>query len=537
MIKVFLVEDESIMREGLRDNVPWNRYGFEFIGEASDGEMALQRLRKMPPDLLITDIKMPFMDGLALSELVTKEFPSMKVIIISGYDDFEYARRAIKVGVEQYLLKPFALEDLEKVLLEVRDKIESEQEQKDYLEKYTMENSQYEQYSRRLFFEKIFDGRLSAQEIYAEAQNLSLELDASSFNLIFFSIDEKKGGSNLLANSPTAYNEEVQRRILRYKEYFVFRWNINVYGVLIMGEAEDIEQLTQKCVSFVTETLEGADEDNIEWCVAIGTSVDRVSSLSECYKDVNRIFSYRFLMPQMHVLNKKTIVSFSNDEVRGNYEQVDLSKVGSDVINRFLNKGQKDEVSDFSESYLEKLSDALKSKLFRDYMVLNIRFSILSYVESLNQNQEDFLDRVEINREKDIALSAGDMRVYLEALLNAAIDLRDEMSQSQGKHILKSALEYINENFTNENLSLNMVASVINVSPKYFSGVFSAEMDMTFVEYVTQNRMDMAKDLLRNTTLHSGEIAQQVGYRDPHYFSFVFKKINGISPREYRQGM
>ena len=106
MLKVFLVEDERIMREGLRDSIPWEKYGYVFVGEASDGEMALPLIRKTRPDVLITDIKMPFMDGLALSQIVTSEFPGTKIIIISGYDDFEYARQAIDIGVEQYLLKP-----------------------------------------------------------------------------------------------------------------------------------------------------------------------------------------------------------------------------------------------------------------------------------------------------------------------------------------------------------------------------------------------------------------------------------------------
>ena len=98
MLKVFLVEDESIVREGLRDNIPWQQYGYEFVGEASDGEMALPLIQKTKPDVLLTDIKMPFMDGLSLSRLVHQEFPDMKIIIISGYDDFEYARGAILVG-------------------------------------------------------------------------------------------------------------------------------------------------------------------------------------------------------------------------------------------------------------------------------------------------------------------------------------------------------------------------------------------------------------------------------------------------------
>lgn len=133
MLRVFLVEDESIIRETLRDTVPWGQYGYTFAGEAGDGEMALPLIRQVKPDVLITDIRMPFMDGLALSELVRREYPEMKIIIISGYDDFEYARQAISIGVDQYLLKPITKKALLDVLEELKEKIEGERANRSYL--------------------------------------------------------------------------------------------------------------------------------------------------------------------------------------------------------------------------------------------------------------------------------------------------------------------------------------------------------------------------------------------------------------------
>ena len=179
MLKVFLVEDEVLIREGLRDKIPWEQYGFRLVGEAADGEVALPLIRKTRPDVLITDIKMPFMDGLALSRIVREELPGIKIIIISGYDDFEYAREAISVGVDQYLLKPITRTNLRKVLQELKDKIEQEKDQKDYQMQLQNELHEYEQFSRRRFFEKVFEGGFSAREIYEEAGKLSLDLSAS----------------------------------------------------------------------------------------------------------------------------------------------------------------------------------------------------------------------------------------------------------------------------------------------------------------------------------------------------------------------
>ena len=192
MLKVFLVEDETIVRENLRDHIMWQQYGYQFAGEASDGEMALPLIRRLKPDVLITDVKMPFMDGLALSAIVRQEFPQMKIIIISGYNDFEYARQAIQAGVEQYLLKPVTRSSLQKALQETREKIEQQRVQEEYLEKFKEDMQMYEQFSRRNFFEKVFEGQLSVQEIYEEAQKLSLEMDAAGYNLAMVSLRENR---------------------------------------------------------------------------------------------------------------------------------------------------------------------------------------------------------------------------------------------------------------------------------------------------------------------------------------------------------
>ena len=176
MLKVFLAEDETLIREGLRDNIPWEQYGYRFVGEAADGEMALPLIRKTKPDVLITDIKMPFMDGLSLSRIVREELPRTKIIIISGYDDFEYAREAISIGVDQYLLKPVTRMNLRKVLQELKEKIEQDAEQEDYQTMLQNEMHEYEQFSRRIFFEKVLEGKMSVKEIYDEAAKLEMEL-------------------------------------------------------------------------------------------------------------------------------------------------------------------------------------------------------------------------------------------------------------------------------------------------------------------------------------------------------------------------
>lgn len=535
MLKVFLVEDESIVREGLRDNIMWQQYGYQFAGEASDGEMALPLIRKVKPDVLITDIKMPFMDGLALSRIVSQEFPQMKIIIISGYDDFEYARAAIRVGVEQYLLKPITKMNLLKTLEEVREKIESERAQEDYLEKFKEEMLEYEQYSRRNFFEKVFEGQLSVQEIYEEAQKLSLEMDASGYNLAMVSLWEKKNveersqDSRLIAGK----REELTRYFRRYPEFLMFRWNINTYGILMKGEEEQMKELRAKCVENIVRIC-SAQDGEIEWYLAVGDPVERLSLLPECYSKVNHLMSYRYLKPQQHILTADALSEAVKKDDGNSLGGVDISKVDPEILKGFLLRGQIDEVEDFVDSFLESQREALRSKLFRDYMMLSIRFTTLAFVEKLGYSQEEFLDGSWTDKVQNLSLSEDDMKPYMLRLMRRAMELNDKEQESQGKKLIKKALEYIEANYARESLSLNEAAGAVDVSANYFSAVFSQEMEMTFTEYVTKKRMEKAKELLRQTEKHSGEIAAEIGFKDPHYFSFVFKKTQGCTPREYR---
>lgn len=539
MLKVFLVEDESIVREGLRDNIPWQQYGYEFVGEASDGEMALPLIQKTKPDVLLTDIKMPFMDGLSLSRLVHQEFPDMKIIIISGYDDFEYARGAILVGAEQYLLKPITRAAMQKVLAELKTKIETEREQKTYQEKFQSEVREYEQFSRTDFFVKVFEGRMPVQDIYEEASKLSLKINAACYNILLFSLQEKRTGENTGMESEdfARKREELLHYFIRYPENLVFRWNVNTYGVLIKGSPEQMAEFAARCLENVERICHPA-EDVLDWYVALGDPVERLSLLSECYGRANHLFAYRFLMPQMHILTGETIGrNMPEKEGSDRIRDIDPAKMDAGLIRDFLVQGARDEISDFVENYLLAVGEALQSAMFRNYLTLHVYFVSVSYVESLGCGREEFLKLLSsegLTPEGQYDVDA--LPDYFCGLIEKAMELRDRESDNQSRHILKKALSYIEENYPLETLSLNSVAQEVNVSANYFSAIFSKAMQVTFVEYVTGRRMDKAKKLLRQTQMHTGEIALEVGYKDPHYFSFVFKKTQGCTPREYRAG-
>ena len=439
MLKVFLVEDEAVIRDGLRDKIPWEQYGFRFVGEAADGEMALPMIRKTRPDVLITDIKMPFMDGLSLSKIVSEEFPKTKIVIISGYDDFEYARKAIEVGVDQYLLKPITRLTLKKTLLELKEKIEQDMVQNDYQAQFQSEMHVYEQFSRRRFMERLLSGDMPVNEIYEEASRLSLEITAPCYNLLFFYLQEKGGVvSEERTENFMRKQDEVFHFFLRHPQYILFRWNANCNGVLVKAEEDQIDEWTRKGVEHIRSVCE-SEEEHLDWYVATGSPVERLSMLPSCYQDVNHYLAYRFMVPSLHILSKTTLSDYLTTRDENRIDGVESSAMSQEIIRDFLVKGNSNEIHDFVESYLDRIKEPLKSQMFRAYVVLNIRFTILAYVESIGVSKEEFMEQVG-SHNQDMNMEASEVPEYFLDMLQTAINIRENESSNQNRKILRKRM-------------------------------------------------------------------------------------------------
>lgn len=522
MLRVFLAEDESIVRESLRDNIPWNEYGYEFVGEAGDGEVALPLIRKTSPDLLITDIRMPFLDGLALTHIVKKEMPQMRVIVISGYDDFEYARRALTEGVDQYIMKPITRKTMWEALTSIRDKIEDEKRQQGYLEQYRLERREFEQMQRREFMEKVFSGTMPVEHIYEEAGKLGISVDASCYSLILLSLKD----ADPAQPACDAVQSELMLYFMRNPAFFPMEWTLSSYCVLLRGEREQVEQLSGEALAKIKEVCSKAGE-RLLWYAAKGEPVDRFSALQACFEKANHAFASRYWRKSEHILTEESTID------RSTIRQVDASQVDPEVVIRFLKDSDPSGIPDFVANYLESLGDVLQSRIFRGYLILNVRFAVLRYLMDLGIPQEQAAEELDAPTQ-NFHLEAGEVDSYLTSLLARAMDLAGNASASKNRSLAAAAREYLDENFTNENLTLNFAADKLGVSAGYLSAAFSREMGETFVEYLTKKRMALARELLAKGC-HTAEAAAKTGYRDPHYFSFVFRRTQGMSTRDFRQ--
>ena len=543
MLKIFLAEDEVVVRETIKRMIPWEELGFELVGEAADGEMALPLLIRQQPDLLITDIKMPFMDGLTLARLAKKEIPRLKVVILSGYDDFNYAKQAIGIGVEDYLLKPITKNALSERLSEIRSRYEHEKTQKEYYEKFQREMQAYEKNSSRDFFEALVGGSMDMMEVYKRAEKLGLDIVAEAYNVLIFTMncDEDFSGQRDEYSSWEAESLELLENFFAgHSSAMLFRSNIFSYGVLLKGQRETIEENTRACVDEIRKILSRQDGRR-EWFLAVGQSVERLSQIKKSYHTASRAFSQRYLYDE-NILYYDEMETMEHPggqaetEDNAYLQKVDVNALNPAILQKFLSNGLQEETENFVKDYFYAIGqEPMESLVFRNYVILNVRFSVISFIKGLgcDTNEMESADTEEVLAESGKNMESA--IAYAKKMISQAIEIRDQNSGNKNRSILKTAVDFIDSHYMDEEISLNTVANVANVSSNHFSALFSQNMGQTFIEYLTTLRMNKAKELLRCTGMRSSEIAGEIGYKDAHYFSYLFKKTQGMTPSDYRK--
>ena len=543
MLKIFLAEDEVVVRETIKRMIPWEELGFELVGEAADGEMALPLLIRQQPDLLITDIKMPFMDGLTLARLAKKEIPGLKVVILSGYDDFNYAKQAIGIGVEDYLLKPITKNALIERLSEIRSRYEHEKTQKEYYEKFQREMQAYEKNSSRDFFEALVGGSMDMMEVYKRAEKLGLDIVAEAYNVLIFTMncDEDFSGQRDEYSSWEAESLELLENFFAgHSSAMLFRSNIFSYGVLLKGQRETIEENTRACVDEIRKILSRQDGRR-EWFLAVGQSVERLSQIQKSYHTASRAFSQRYLYDE-NILYYDEMETMEHPggqaetEDNAYLQKVDVNALNPAILQKFLSNGLQEETENFVKDYFYAIGqEPMESLVFRNYVILNVWFSVISFIKGLgcDTNEMESADTEEVLAESGKNMESA--IAYAKKMISQAIEIRDQNSGNKNRSILKTAVDFIDSHYMDEEISLNTVANVANVSSNHFSALFSQNMGQTFIEYLTSLRMNKAKELLRCTGMRSSEIAGEIGYKDAHYFSYLFKKTQGMTPSDYRK--
>ena len=408
MNRVFLVDDEIAIREGIRNSFPWQETDYQLVGEAPDGEIALPMIRDTRPDILITDIRMPFMDGLELCRLVRMQMPWIGIIILSGYDEFEYARQAIQLGVKEYLLKPLTAQELRQALDRVGALMKEEQKARERSERLRARIENDSLFLREKLLSTLYSedaAESDAVNVISQLRGMGVLLTANRYTVIDFAFEPRNRG------------------------------------------LEALRELAESSggIAHVTGSRTGG----------------RVLMLGDNDSDAEErayAFAYSAVM--------------------------ELERIGC----------------------------------------CNIRVSIGETVAAPERIIQSMKSAAHIRH--ILADQAGERPTI--------VGIRDFGDSGNARMVTARAKRYMAERFSDSGLMLKDVASAVGMSESRLSTVFAQESGKTFTEYLTWLRLARAKELLAGSDKKNAQIALEVGYNDAHYFSYLFKKNEGMTPGEYR---
>ncbi len=530
MIKVFLVEDEVVVREGIKKNIDWAKNGYDFCGEARDGELAFPLIEKERPDIVITDIKMPFMDGLELSRLIKKELPETEIIILTGYNEFEYAKEGISIGVAEYLSKPISGDELLVEVNKVARRIREKKSSKSLQEKYQEDMKENQKLSRTRFFTSLVSGEKTMADLLDMARTVEIDISAVCYKIVLFQLKSLRHAQAEYSKQHVKATEEI---LSLCDELGIITFERNLEGLALLFKADSMEELDSLLDSF-SRRVEAIllNYSHLQYFGGLGCSVDRMTSLHKSYETASFAFAHRYFMEESQMIDYRRQIEPEALQDDFNVASIDMSRVDKTHIDDFLKVGSSEEVDFFMDSFLNCFdNNYMVSLMFRQYIVMDVYFRVVAFVESLSHSKDEIEG---IDMTSGTLLSAENSTAYLKRILRQAVLLRENTASNKYGEIVDKVISYINDNYATEDISLNTLASHVNVSPNHLSMIFSQETGQTFIKYLTDLRMNKAKELLKCTSKKSNEIGEAVGYRDPHYFSYIFKKTVGVTPTQYR---
>jgi two-component system response regulator YesN len=517
--KVFLVEDEIVTREGIRDNVDWGSVGFDFCGEAQDGEVALPLIEKTQPDVVITDIKMPFMDGLQLCKIIREQMPWIKIIVLSGHDEFEFAQSAVKLGVSEYLLKPISAAELQSVLNNLAGVLDQERQERARLKELQGRTKDILALKKERLVLDLVLGGISSSEAIEKYGEIGLKMIAQYYLVILVKVDLFKDNGQL---NPVKH-QEIQQIVTdltdMHKGAFYAHKSVEEMLLIMMGD--DPEQLRED-----GQFLAGLIKKEVEEDIGCRTTF-HVGTIQQHLTNIHLSFT--------DALTKANHQAAS-DRGRPVNTLKEMPKLNQAALERYLRTGLIAEFDAFFDQFLRHISEAtIQSTLIKHYLFVEVILTSAEFVARLDGEETEVIPAITDVEDLMAHLNTVDqIKGALKELISGVLIFRNQQANNELEGLIVRAKTFIDDHFARPDLMLEDVATSVNLSPSHFSTIFGRETGESFKSYLTRIRIERAKELLRTTNLKCSEIAYQSGYNDPHYFSYAFKKSTGLPPQQFR---
>ena len=496
--KVILVDDEVEVIDVMKKKIRWNDLGFDVVGSATNGVKALELVEKLQPDVVLTDIKMPYMDGLELARKLNQDYPNIYIMLCTGFDEFEYAKGAVHLEIKEYMLKPISATELSESLMKLKTTLDREREEKLNVKKLEDYFQEVLPKLQSNFFISLIEGRVREEDYERFLLDYRVDMKGPLFCCMIFHTSENDvpDGMNPLLLSMSV-EREIKQRLTENCNCQEFIYMGNTILIMELHSEDEIAQLTDKCDRFCRWAwrIIGAAVT-----AGIGTVCNNLYDISISYEGAREAVSYRVLY------GTKRAIHVGNQE-----------KIRKEAIKETekLHKNAAT-ISQYNLATMEIVSGFFKFCANNSMDFNEISGNVQNLYERVTQFDENSMTNWIINMSTAISEKLRSTR------------------NSTSRRIITDAQNIVKDRYMEPDLSLDDVCADLGVSNSYFSSSFKKETGQSFVSYLTDYRMDRAEELVLNTDEKSYKIAEKVGYQDANYFSYVFKKKFGVSPSKYR---
>ena len=540
LYRIILVDDEEEVRKSIIRKIDWTSVGFTVVGDAENGEEALEKIEGSEPDVVLTDIRMPYMDGLTLAERIRQKYPSMKIVIFSGYDDFEYAKRAIKLNVTEYILKPVNVEELTAILKRIKTNLDEEIEQKrnvtllreNYRKSLPILREQFlkDSISRPMEKETVLDlveeygiPLAGAKKWIAIAVELEQELAQEDAPL---PLHEEK---NLIPISVIQIMEENLKPYYRFSLVsFSGTAEAEIAGIVAVDNGNSQTGLIDILGDICKEIRKLV---KVPVTIGIGHSAAELGNISVSFKSALDALGYRAIVGTGGTIYINDVEPVSGGKLQFGGED-------ESAFVQAIKFGPEEKIEEAVQQIVKRMSDArVHVRQYQAY-VLSVANCMIQLTQQYDLNLEEIFADDPLGLDPfTVIQQALNRDNFSRWLYQAALKINGAMNRERdntARQVMEKAKQYIMDNYQDPDLSVEQICRYLHMSPAYFSTMFKKATGQTYVAYLTEIRLNKAVELLNMTDDKTYVIASKVGYQEQNYFSYVFKKRFGVSPTKFR---
>ncbi|SHM98955.1 response regulator transcription factor [Gracilibacillus kekensis] len=508
MYKVYLVDDDVYVRKGIKTLIDWETYGFSICGEADNGEDALADIKQLQPELILTDIRMPVLDGLDLIKCTKESLTySPYFIVISGYTDFKYAQRALRYGVKDFILKPVDQEEIHQTLDRVANAIQKDSESRHIQDKIEVMT----EVKKILFDESCNKNKNYHHPFFSGETYTFVKAEFNSMDIDYQSCF-------------TAIEKELLT--LKGQEHYVwFEDNVNCFGLVINNHFLKANNLTFR--QFLTQQYNiYTTQLNLDINLYSGNTVDGIESISMSYKAAKKCVQFKYLF-------NKQIITNEMIEDKDVYF-IDLDQSYYDDMLEFIEENNQKKIEEQLVKMIETCQEMNFAKDAFRTVINRLNHKILKSIKEVDGNEQEISTLKEMLEWEEFSLTLDQLTDLWLQFIKEATMLLANLNQNNMKGTIYQIKKYIHSHF-DQPITLKSIANKFYMNPVYMGQLFKKTYGIYFKDYILSVRMDEAKKLLRKTDLKVYEVAEKVGFTNPDYFVTQFEKNVGTTPSQYRK--